>query len=108
MGLRIDRVLLGARAAQQFAELRTSRLPEARSIVRRVLSLKRIWLADALHGELVRKRTIPRGLVGRHEIDNLYVEDLPSFRRLHYSLTWHDHERLLVVLEIVNHPTYSK
>ncbi len=108
MGLRVDRVLLGARAAQQFDELETSPLAGARSIIRRVLSLKRIWLADALHGEVVRKRVIPRDLVNRHGIDNLYVEDLPSFWRLLYSLAWQDHERLLVVLEIVDHRTYSK
>ncbi|HUZ79998.1 MAG TPA: hypothetical protein VMV28_05215 [Thermoplasmata archaeon] len=65
-------------------------------------------LEDALHGEVVPKSKIPQVLVRRHGIDNLYVEDPPDFWRLLYTLTRLDGERLVMIVELVDHTTYSR
>lgn len=41
-------------------------------------------------------------------MDNLYVEDLPDFRRLMYTLTRLEGERLVVIIELVDHKSYSR
>jgi len=44
----------------------------------------------------------------RFGLSNLYVEDLPSFWRLLYTVTNDENGRYVVVLAIVNHRTYSE
>lgn len=43
-------------------------------------------LKDCLHGEVVRKPSIPKNLKRTYGVENLYVEDLPSFWRLLYTV----------------------
>jgi hypothetical protein len=61
-----------------------------------------------LHGEVVKRDRIPRSLREKHGLENLYVEDLPSFWRLLYTLVRDRGERYIVVIEIVDHEAYSK
>jgi hypothetical protein len=108
MGLRADRLDLVENAARQFDELKASRDPRHQSIVRRVLALKPILLADALHGDVVTPAKIPGTLISKHHIENLYVEDLSSYWRLLYTLTRESSERVIAVIEIVDHKQYDK
>ena len=108
MPLGAREVILGARAASALADLEHKSSHEAVSIAKRVRALKTTLLADCLHGEVVRKDQIPKSLREEHGLSNLYVEDLPSFWRLLYTIVRDGGRRYIVVVEIVSHRTYSK
>lgn len=101
-------VRLSERAGTSLDALEESSSPELRTVAKRVHALKPVLLADCLHGEVVRKSVIPASLRREYGLENLYVEDLPSFWRLLYTVVRVDGERILVVLEIVNHRAYSR
>ncbi len=63
---------------------------------------------DCLHGEVVRRGSIPRYFLAHYGAANLFVEDLPSFWRLVYTIAHHGGERYVLVLEIVDHPAYDR
>ena len=88
--------------------LEGSTTKDAGSIAHRVHELRKVLLADCLHGEVVRKRSIPRPLRDRYGVSNLFVEDLPSFWRLLYTVVHEGPERHVVVLEIVDHRVYDR
>jgi len=50
----------------------------------------------------------PPQLRSRFGLSNLYVEDLPSFWRLLYTVTNDEKDRYVVVLAIVDQRTYSR
>ena len=108
MSLGAREIVLTARAATALAVLERSEKPEAASIAKRVHAYKGILLADCLHGEVVRKERIPRPLREAYGLENLYVEDLPSFWRMLYTVVREGGSRYIVVVEIVSHRTYSK
>jgi hypothetical protein len=101
-------VLLSERAAKALANLEADRDPRAQSIARRARALKPVLMVDCLHGEIVRKAAIPRALQQRYGLENLYVEDLPNFWRLLYTVVKHSGERKIVVVEVVSHKEYSR
>jgi len=107
MGLRAKDVVLSSAAAESLQELQTGSAQNSASIVRRVRALKPILLADCLHGEVVKGDRIPKALKHRHGLENLFVEDLPSFWRLLYTIVRDRGERHIVVVEIVDHRTYD-
>jgi len=107
MGLRAKDIVLSSSAAESLEELQTGSDPSSARIVRRIRALKPILLADCLHGEVVKGDRIPKALKDRHGLENLFVEDLPSFWRLRYSIVRDRGERYIVVVEIVDHPTYD-
>lgn len=101
-------VLLSERAGAALDALESSSSPDSQAIARRARALRPILLVDCLHGEVVKKSAIPRALKDRYGLENLYVEDLPKFWRLLYAIVKHKGQRLILVVEIVDHPTYSK
>jgi len=107
MGLRAKDIVLSSTAMESFKELQTGSAPRFAPIVRRVRALKTILLADCLHGEVVKGDRIPKALKGKHGLGNLFVEDLPSFWRLLYTIVRDGGERYIVVLEIVDHRRYD-
>ena len=107
MGLRAKDIVLSSSAAESFEELQTGSDPSSGPIVRRIRALKPILLADCLHGEVVKGDRIPKALKNRHGLENLFVEDLPSFWRLLYTIVRDRGERHIVVVEIVDHRTYD-
>lgn len=108
MGLRARDVVLSPAAADSLHRLEQSPDRAPASIARRVRALRSVLLADCLHGEVVKKDRIPRVLRDRYGLENLYVEDLPSFWRLLYTIVRDRGERHIVVIEIVDHETYSR
>lgn len=108
MGLRAKDVVLSASAAEALNRLEESSDPKAVSIARRARALRPILLADCLHGEVVRQSQIPKRLRERHGLENLFVEDLPSFWRLLYTIVRDRGERYIVILEIVDHRQYDR
>jgi hypothetical protein len=107
MGLRADAVKLAPAAAEAIAALAKSDNKQAKSILRRVETYRGVLLLDMTHGEVVKKQQIPDTLISKHDIKNLYVEDLPAFWRLLYTLTRDGSRRIVTVIEIVDHPTYD-
>lgn len=101
-------IRLSQRAGNSLDALEESSSPELRTVAKRVHALKPVLLADCLHGEVVGKSAIPAPLRREYGLENLYVEDLPSFWRLLYTVVRADGERILVVLEIVDHRAYSR
>ena len=95
-------------AARALESLDRSRDPVSASITRRIRALKPILLADCLHGEVVKKDRIPKALTEQYGLENLFVEDLPSFWRLLYTIVRNRGERYIVVVEIVDHRTYDR
>ncbi len=109
MSIPANDVVLSEAAAASLDELdeTSGSRKEAASIAKRVRKLKPILLADALHGEVV-KKPLPKALVAKHGVENLYVEDLPSFWRLLYTIVRVDMKPHVVVVEIVDHKQYDK
>jgi hypothetical protein len=99
--------LVSPAAAASLTELEASSEKEAKSVARRARDLRKILLDDCLHGEVVRKAAIPRALAHRYGIENLFVADLPSFWRLLYTIVHEGSDRIIVVLEIVDHRRYD-
>lgn len=101
-------VKLTAEASRDLAKLEASRRPEARSTAKRARALRHVLLADCLRGEVVRKKLIPEELQEKYLLENLYVEDLPGFWRLLYTVVRDAGQRYVVVVRIVDHRTYGQ
>jgi hypothetical protein len=107
MSIRADSVTLADDAGATLSKLESSKDPRARSVAKRARSYRATLLADALHGEVV-KKPLPRTLVTKHGVDNLYVEDLPDFWRLLYTIVRVGAQRHIIVIEIVDHEAYDE
>ncbi len=59
---------------------------------------------DGQWGEVIPRQSIPRYLVEKYGVSNLYCVDLAAFHRCIYTLV----NRNVVILEIVDHPTYDR
>jgi hypothetical protein len=101
-------VLLSDSASQSLVALDTDASPKGRAIARRARAFKPILLVDCLHGEVVRKNAIPRSLREKHGLTNLYVEDLPDFWRMLYTIVKQNAMRTIVIVEIVSHKDYNR
>jgi len=108
MGLRARDVVLSRPASQALQALEASSAPTSASIARRIRALRPILQADCLHGEVVKKDRIPEALRKKHGLENLFVEDLPSFWRLLYTIVRDRSERYIVVVEVVGHKVYDR
>jgi len=107
MSLAASEILISTEASAALRALATSPNPASRSIARRVDSLRAVLRSNCLHGEVVKRDRIPRALRHRYGIDNLYVEDLPAFWRLLYTVGRRDSTRYVIIVAVVDHPTYS-
>ncbi|HYU05883.1 MAG TPA: hypothetical protein VEM77_01715 [Thermoplasmata archaeon] len=56
----------------------------------------------------MKKDRIPKALKDKHGLENLFVEDLPSFWRLLYTIVRDRGERYIVVVEIADHRVYDR
>jgi hypothetical protein len=101
-------VKLAPAAAAAINILETSSDKRSRSVARRVRDLRGVLLSDCLHGEVVGRASIPRALKDSYEVENLYVEDPPSFWRMLYTIVHDGSVRYIVVLDIVDHRQYDR
>lgn len=108
MGLACKDVVLSEAAAKALAELERSADPRAKSAAHRVRRLREVLLADCLHGEVVKTGRIPKPLAAKYPLTNLYVEDLPNFWRLLYTISHRGADRFVIVIEMVSHREYEK
>ena len=108
MTLRADAVVLHPDAASALTRLDADPRPQARSIARRVRVLGNALLSDCLHGEVVRRSAIPKAIIARYGVENLFVEDLPNFWRMLYSVVQRGEHRAVLLLAIIDHREYSR
>lgn len=101
-------VLLSDSALKSLKSLESDTKGKGAAIARRARALKPLLLVDCLHGEVVRKTAIPADLRRTYGLENLYVEDLPDFWRLLYTVVRQAGRRLIIVVEIVDHKRYSR
>ncbi len=59
-------------------------------------------------GRNVRKDLIPKKLIDKYLINNLWIYDLPNGWRLIYSVTRDEIEIITVILDWMNHKDYEK
>jgi len=67
-----------------------------------------VLVRDFQHGEVIRRTRIPRKLVARFGVGNLYVEDLPGFRRMLYTVERAESSVTVVVLAVIDHREYDR
>lgn len=108
MSLRAEEVLLHPDATAVLARLDADARPQSRSIARRVRLVGAMLLTDCLHGEVVRRSAIPKAIATRYGVDNVFVEDLPDFWRLLYTVVKRVEGRDVLVLANVDHREYSR
>jgi hypothetical protein len=101
-------VVLSPSASSALHSLEASPQKEAASIVRRIRALRDVLTRNCLHGEVVRGVFIPRYFVEHYGASNLFIEDLPSFWRLVYTVVHQADDRYVAVLEIADHGAYDR
>lgn len=111
MAVRAVEVIFSDQADEAAAGLKSSKSKESASITRRIAYYQQRLVEDCQHGEVI-PFPLPKTakpLEVRHApLENLYCVDLPSFWRLLYMIVRADGRPYVYVLEIVDHPTYSK
>ena len=63
---------------------------------------------NAFFGRNIKKKLIPKELIKKYKIDNLWVYNLRKDWRLLYSITPDKIEVLAIVLEWMNHKDYER
>jgi len=64
---------------------------------------------DAFCGRNVKKNLIPKELIQKYQINNLWIYNLPSAWRLLYSLTRSEEVKIIaVVLDWMSHKDYER
>lgn len=101
-------IVLSPSAAATLQELEASPVKDGQSIARKVRALRPTLLQNCLHGEVVKKARLPASLIREYSLENLFVEDLPSFWRLLYTVVHEGEDRIVVVVEIVDHRVYDR
>ena len=79
--------------------------PTKKALIRAIRDIK-----ENCHcGRNVRKKLIPKRLIEKYRINNLWIYNLPSAWRLLYSLTTSEEVKLVaVVLDWMNHKDYER
>ena len=71
-------------------------------------AIKDIW-ENAFVGRNVKKKLIPKSLIQKYKINNLWIYNLPSFWRLLYSITpSREVEVIAAILDWMNHKDYER
>ena len=63
---------------------------------------------NAFFGRNVKKKLIPKELIQKHDIDNLWVYNLRKDWRLLYTITNNEIEVLAIILDWMNHKDYER
>lgn len=105
---RVEDVLLHDDAFADLERLDAAKDKTAATNRAKVPGLREVLLKDALHGEVVPRKKIPRPLQERYDLDKLYVEDLADFWRLLYTLQKEAGQAFVIILRIVDHKQYDK
>ncbi|MBA7523018.1 hypothetical protein ES705_15141 [subsurface metagenome] len=79
--------------------------PLKKALVRALREIKE----NCYCGRNVKKKLIPKRLIEKYKVNNLWIYNLPSSWRLFYSLTTSEQiELIAVVLDWMNHKGYER
>jgi hypothetical protein len=79
--------------------------PAKKAIIKAIKDIKE----NCYCGRNVKKKLIPKRLIGKYKITNLWIYNMPSSWRLLYSLTTSGEiELVAVVLDWMNHKDYER
>lgn len=111
MAVRAAEVVFSDESDAAEARLHASNSKESTSITKRIAYYRERLVEDCLYGEVI-PFPLPKTakpLEVRHApLGNLYCVDLPAFWRMLYTIVRADGRPYVYVLEIIDHPTYSK
>ena len=77
-------------------------------LYKEVLSALKTIKDDAFCGRNVKKKLIPKDLIKKYGINNLWIYNLRRDWRLLYAITNNEIEVLSIVLDWMNHKDYEK
>ena len=63
---------------------------------------------NAFFGRNVKRKLIPKGLIQKYGIDNLWIYNLRKDWRLLYTITNNEVEVLAIILDWMNHKDYER
>ncbi|OIO80815.1 hypothetical protein AUJ84_02410 [Candidatus Pacearchaeota archaeon CG1_02_32_132] len=78
--------------------------PIKKGIVRAIKSIQE----DFSCGRNVKKKLIPKNLISKYSLNNLWIYDLPNGWRLLYSITSEEIEIIAAILDWMNHKDYER
>jgi len=79
--------------------------PIKKALTKAIQSLKE----DAFSGRNVKKKLIPKDLIQKYKINNLWIYNLPNAWRMLYSLTdTGEIEIIAAILDWMNHKEYAR
>jgi len=75
-----------------------------KALVRAIETLKE----DAFSGRNVKKNIIPKSLIKKYKLNNLWIYNLPDGWRMLYVLTSEEIQIIAVILDWMDHKDYEK
>ena len=78
--------------------------PVKKGIIKAIKAIKQ----DATCGRNVQKKLIPKKIIKKYSVNNLWIYDLPGGWRLIYSVAGDKIEIIAAVLEWMNHKDYER
>jgi hypothetical protein len=78
--------------------------PIKKALVRAIETLKE----DAFSGRNVKKSIIPKSLIQKYELNNLWIYNLPDGWRMLYVLTSEEIQIIAVILDWMDHKDYER
>ncbi|MEK6933921.1 MAG: hypothetical protein AABW75_03535 [Nanoarchaeota archaeon] len=78
--------------------------PIKRGIIRAIGNIKE----NAFVGRNVKKELIPKNLIDKYNLNNLWIYDLPNGWRLLYSITGNEIEIIAAILDWMDHKDYER
>ena len=97
-------VFIDKELAKSFEEL-SDKEPIKKALIKVINNLKE----NAFCGRNIKKKLIPKDLIEKYGIDNLWIYNLPSAWRLLYSVTPSaDVKIIAAILDWMNHKDYER
>ncbi|MEK6842764.1 MAG: hypothetical protein AABX84_03020 [Nanoarchaeota archaeon] len=86
-----------------------NKLPEKDPVRKAIIKAVKDIQEDAFAGRHVKKELIPKSLIKKYEINNLWIYNLPSAWRLLYSITPQEEvEIIAAILDWMDHKNYER
>jgi len=78
------------------------------TLFRSIERTKELLRANPFYGDPLSKKLIPKELIKKYEIENLWRVELPNRWRLLYTITGNEIKIICFILDFMNHKKYNK
>ncbi len=103
--MRADKIIFVDESLEQAFETLHEKDPLKKALTRAIKTIKE----DCYCGRQVKKNLIPKILIGKYKINNLWIYNLPSSWRLLYSVTTgKELEIIAALLDWMDHKDYER